>query len=306
MVSKRVARAWTIGLTLAAAALIAGPAARAGPLGGVATTPGARPSLPVEGVITNPDWAERPSGDDVSEYYPKLPQEIFLSGRAEVSCAVAATGILNSCGVIAETPVGFGFGGAALRLTSLFRMRPETLDGRPTSGGRVRIPINFAMEDTPAPAPQSGPAEPGPPPTPEALVLARRIQAASPIDARARDAVATFVDHWREGMGDAATREQRVALDVLQQAEAEADVRRKEHTVDRLARTLPIDSLRRIAAFLESPPGRAWAEASNAASMAEVSDADAIDQRIGAQARYRLCRQIACLPKDTPATPATQ
>jgi protein TonB len=49
--------------------------------------------------------------------------------------------------------MGAGFGDAALGLSSLFHMRPMTKDGRPVSGGTVRIPIMFRL-----PHPQAPPA----------------------------------------------------------------------------------------------------------------------------------------------------
>ena len=35
-----------------------------------------RGDLPIEGVITNPDWAEIPSGDMMAEFYPPLAQAL--------------------------------------------------------------------------------------------------------------------------------------------------------------------------------------------------------------------------------------
>jgi protein TonB len=47
--------------------------------------------------------------------------------------------------VISEDPTGWGFGEAALRISRNFRAAAQTNDGRPTSGGRTRVPISFRL-----------------------------------------------------------------------------------------------------------------------------------------------------------------
>jgi protein TonB len=68
-----------------------------------------------------------------------------VSGRAEISCTVLATGKLTNCSVLSEDPPDQQFGDAAMKLSKLFKMRPQTKDGAPTSGGTVRIPIRFTI-----------------------------------------------------------------------------------------------------------------------------------------------------------------
>ena len=68
-----------------------------------------------------------------------------VSGRAEISCTVLANGKLSDCSVVSEDPADQQFGDAALKLSKLFKMRPQTKDGAPTSGGTVRIPIRFQI-----------------------------------------------------------------------------------------------------------------------------------------------------------------
>jgi TonB family protein len=100
--------------------------------------PGARRT-----VITNPDWIRKPSGGDVDALYPMSAQRGRVNGRAVIGCSVAATGLLEDCAVIDESPAGFGFGAAALKMSRSFQMRPQTRDGVPVSGAQVSIPINF-------------------------------------------------------------------------------------------------------------------------------------------------------------------
>ena len=81
----------------------------------------------------------------MARYYPERAQRLEVSGRAELSCQVLASGKLTSCSVVSEDPGDQQFGEAALKLSRLFKMRPMTRDGAPTSGGTVKIPIRFQI-----------------------------------------------------------------------------------------------------------------------------------------------------------------
>jgi len=77
-----------------------------------------------------------------------------VNGRAVIQCVVLLDGSLTNCEVIYETPLGFGFGTAALLMSQFFVMRPGMIDGVPTAGAPVRVPINFMLRpDEQAPPP---------------------------------------------------------------------------------------------------------------------------------------------------------
>lgn len=95
-------------------------------------------------VITNPTWLERPDGRQYSEHYPERALEREREGRVVLDCVVDSGGRL-ACSVASEEPSGWGFGNAAIRISRYFRMAPMTVDGRPTDGGRVRVPIAFRL-----------------------------------------------------------------------------------------------------------------------------------------------------------------
>lgn len=139
----------TCGLALVAVALAA-----AGP------TPPLRSAPPKDrqAVISNPDWDEKPSGDDVARYYPELAAMKGLPGRAIISCAVRTDGRLEGCRIVTESPRGAGFGEAAVRMATLFKMKPKTRDGTPVEGGSVRIPFNFGPPDSGDVGPPMDPA----------------------------------------------------------------------------------------------------------------------------------------------------
>jgi TonB family protein len=101
------------------------------------------PATPV--IITNPDWQRKPTGEDIARYYPQGAQMKNLGGRASITCQVTAEGTLSDCNVTEESPLGEGFGEAALKLGTLFRMRPMTRGGVPVDGGKIHIPIRFQL-----------------------------------------------------------------------------------------------------------------------------------------------------------------
>ncbi len=106
----------------------------------------ANPAPAVEpAVITRPDWAQKPDGNDLARYYPADAAAAKAGGRAMITCTVAVTGDLENCRVLRQSEGPYAFGEAALQLSQIFRMQPKTLDGQPTAGGEVTIPIVFSV-----------------------------------------------------------------------------------------------------------------------------------------------------------------
>ena len=110
-----------------------------------APAPANAPVPLVEPRATPLDWLHRPSGDDVLRYYPIGARHYGIEGAATIQCQVTDRGLLAGCVVVSESPAGQGFGAAAMKLGSLFKMGPMTKGGRPAGGGTVVIPIRFRL-----------------------------------------------------------------------------------------------------------------------------------------------------------------
>lgn len=100
---------------------------------------------------TNPRWTRRPTGADIARAYPAEAARRGVSGSSAIDCAIGASGEMNDCRVVSESPAGEGFGAAGLQLAESF-----TADTGPQSpsGSRVRIPVRWNLT-----TPQSGGTE---------------------------------------------------------------------------------------------------------------------------------------------------
>ncbi|MBL8771962.1 MAG: TonB family protein [Phenylobacterium sp.] len=89
-----------------------------------------------------PDWLRRPTPDQLLAVFPTEAYRRGQSGKAAISCVISVQGTLTDCVTVEESPVGAGFGGAAIALTPQFLMRPAMRAGKPVPSG-VNIPIHF-------------------------------------------------------------------------------------------------------------------------------------------------------------------
>lgn len=80
------------------------------------------------------------AASDLNEAYRK-----GVEGRVLLVCKVTSSGDLTDCRTEKEDPVGMGFGEAALKMSSQFKMRRRTASAEPVEGGTVRIPLKFKL-----------------------------------------------------------------------------------------------------------------------------------------------------------------
>ena len=89
-------------------------------------------------------WQGAPTAEDLRRVYPPRALAAHLGGTAVLDCEIGVDGYLKACLVISETPRGQGFGQAALAVAGKYRMEPKMAGGRPTAGGRTRLPVVFS------------------------------------------------------------------------------------------------------------------------------------------------------------------
>jgi TonB family protein len=90
-----------------------------------------------------PEWAAAPTWQDAAKAYPPRARAAHAGGSAVVTCTVGPSGGLRTCGVLGETPAGYGFGAAARKLGEQMRAvrGPEAADGK-----ELRLQLAFRPE----------------------------------------------------------------------------------------------------------------------------------------------------------------
>ena len=87
--------------------------------------------------------ASAPSATDAPpQFYPDKAQRFEVNGKVVLDCAITSERKLEECTVVSETPVDYGFGDAALRMSKILRMDPN---GPLVIKGRATIPISFKV-----------------------------------------------------------------------------------------------------------------------------------------------------------------
>jgi TonB family protein len=94
-------------------------------------------ALPTKGL----HWLRKPNGSDIAAVYPQRAIDETLSGRILIECQVTAQGRMSACTVLNETPINYGFGDAALKLSRGFVLDPKATYDVPLEGGVIALPI---------------------------------------------------------------------------------------------------------------------------------------------------------------------
>ena len=106
-------------------------------LAGSEPAPAADPPPPPPVPAT--EWARKATGSDFAASYPQNAADKRVSGRVVMECVTDAKGALTDCKVVQETPPGWGFGAAGLKVAKAFRVK------NPQAGAVVRLPLRWNM-----------------------------------------------------------------------------------------------------------------------------------------------------------------
>ena len=95
------------------------------------------------GAYTAPDWDRTQSlKHDLASVFPKAALVNRVSGHVVLSCTCTTSGWLKRCRVKSEDPEGWAVGEAALNLSTIFKIKPATLNGEPIEAP-VDLPFSF-------------------------------------------------------------------------------------------------------------------------------------------------------------------
>lgn len=97
-------------------------------------------------LITTPLWLKKPNAQERARLYPRRALERGKPGHANVRCLIALGGVLTKCVTTSETPAGWGFGDAAIKIAQQFQTAPQSAIGEPTLGRLIDLPITFKRE----------------------------------------------------------------------------------------------------------------------------------------------------------------
>ncbi|MFN3538361.1 MAG: TonB family protein [Brevundimonas sp.] len=95
---------------------------------------------------TSPEWLRRPSGEDLARLYPREAATSRTPGEARMECRVSASGHLEDCIILSESPPGMGFGAATIALAPNFRMTPIRANGHAHSEALIQMPIGWRIQ----------------------------------------------------------------------------------------------------------------------------------------------------------------
>lgn len=90
-----------------------------------------------------PRFVRGPTPNELRSVHPREAFRKRQGGRATLNCRVRLDQRLESCSIVDETPLGMGFGEAALAASRYFRFDPPLRGGQPVAGAFVQVGVTW-------------------------------------------------------------------------------------------------------------------------------------------------------------------
>jgi len=92
--------------------------------------------------LAAPQWTEGPTWQDAASAFPARARAANVGGAATLTCTASPSGRMQHCGVLAESPEGYGFGNVARHLAERLSAAPSTAP----NGREQQVTIAFKPE----------------------------------------------------------------------------------------------------------------------------------------------------------------
>jgi TonB family protein len=94
--------------------------------------------------VGKPQWAALPSAEETAQAFGAVSKSgVGGTVRVVLACTVQAGGGVSDCKVAREEPAGQGVGQAAMGLIPHFKLTTWTIEGLPTVGATINIPLRY-------------------------------------------------------------------------------------------------------------------------------------------------------------------
>ncbi|HVZ30368.1 MAG TPA: hypothetical protein VG839_08240 [Asticcacaulis sp.] len=90
-------------------------------------------------------WSKFPSSENFADYYPERASNDEVEGSATIECQVTTPQGNVKCRVLSETPSGYGFGTAAVKVIEKYG-RADTSAGEVQVGSLMKVTSRFQLQ----------------------------------------------------------------------------------------------------------------------------------------------------------------
>jgi hypothetical protein len=104
------------------------------------------PAPPPEPTYIRVVWVALPTDEDRAQFYPPRAHDDEVDGSATVDCVATKLGRVTSCWTLSETPAGYRFGEATIKIVQAkARLKPGTYH----AGDRLKFTFRWQFDELP-------------------------------------------------------------------------------------------------------------------------------------------------------------